>query len=63
MREHIIGTRVRAAVVETIIMMLTIQPNCLNIVPAIPVIIVRGRNTQSIVRVEAITEIATSGVP
>ena len=32
-------------------------------IPAIPLIIVKGMNTQSIVRVEAITEIPTSAVP
>ena len=61
--EHIIGTSVKAAVVETTMMMLTIQPSCLNITPAIPEIIVNGTNTQSIVSVEAITEIPTSEVP
>ena len=62
MREHSIGTRVSAAVVETIMMMLTIQPSCLNMMPAMPVIMVRGRNTQSMVKVDAITEMATSEV-
>ena len=61
--EQSIGTRVSAAVVEMIMMMLTIQPSCLNMIPAIPETMVRGRNTQSIVRVEAITEIPTSEVP
>ena len=57
------GTRVRAAVVDTIMMMETIQPSCLNMTPAIPVIMVRGRNTHSMVSVDAITEIPTSAVP
>ena len=61
--EHSIGTRVRAAVVDTIMMMDTIQPSCLNMMPAMPEIIVSGRNTHSIVRVEAMTEIPTSAVP
>ena len=61
--EQSIGTRVSAAVVEMIMMMLTIQPSCLNMIPAIPETMVRGRNTQSIVNVEAITEIPTSEVP
>ena len=60
--EHIIGTRVRAAVVDTIIMRETIHPSCLNRIPAIPLTIVMGMNTHSIVRVEAITEMATSDV-
>ena len=62
-REQSMGTRVRAAVVDTIIMMLTIHPSCLNIIPAMPLIIVSGRNTHSMVRVDAITEIPTSDVP
>ena len=62
-REHSVGTRVRAAVVDTIIMMDTIQPSWRNIKPVIPLIIVSGRNTHSIVRVDAITEIPTSDVP
>ena len=62
-RAHRVGTRVSAAVVDTIIMMETIQPSCLNIMPAIPVIIVRGRNTHSMVSVDAITDIPTSAVP
>ena len=61
--EQSIGTRVRAAVVEMIMMMVTMNPSCLNMIPAIPDTMVRGRNTQSIVRVEAITDMATSDVP
>ena len=61
--EHSIGTRVRAAVVDTIMMMDTIQPSWRNMMPAMPEIIVSGRNTHSIVSVEAITEIPTSAVP
>ena len=60
--EQSIGTRVRAAVVETIMMIATIHPSCLKRIPAIPDIIVRGTNTQSMVRVEAMTEIPTSEV-
>ena len=44
-------------------MMLTIHPSWLNMIPAIPLTRVRGRNTQSIVSVEAITEMPTSPVP
>ena len=62
-RAHRVGTRVRAAVVDTIMMMETIQPSCLNMIPAIPVIMVSGRNTHSMVSVDAITEIPTSAVP
>ena len=61
--EHSMGTRVSAATVDTIIMMETIQPSCLNMMPAMPEIMVRGRNTHSIVSVEAMTEIPTSAVP
>ena len=39
-----------------------IQPNSLNITPVIPEIIVSGKNTASIVSVDAITETATSFV-
>ena len=62
MREHIIGTKVRAPVVDTTMMMDTIQPNCLNITPVVPLIMVRGRNTANMVKVEAITESCTSCV-
>ena len=58
-----IGVSVSAARIDRIIMMLTIQPNCLNSTPAIPVTMVRGRNTARIVSVEAITERPTSFVP
>ena len=61
--EHIIGISDKAAIVDTIMMIHIIQPNCLNNTPAIPLIIVNGKNTASIVRVEATTEIATSFVP
>ena len=61
--EHIIGINVSAAVVDTTIMIHIIQPSCLKSTPAIPLIIVRGKNTASIVSVEAITETATSFVP
>ena len=49
--------------VEIIIMIQTIQPNCLNSTPVIPVTRVSGKNTAISVRVEAITDIATSLVP
>ena len=62
-RAHSMGTRVRAAVVETIMMMDTIQPSWRNMMPAMPEIMVRGRNTHSMVSVEAMTEIPTSAVP
>ena len=61
--EHIIGTRVSAAVVDTIIMKLTMNPSWRNIIPAIPETRVKGRNTQSIVNVDAMMEIPTSLVP
>ena len=62
MFEQSIGISDNAPTVDTIIMILTIQPNCLNIIPAIPLIIVSGINTANIVSVDAITEIATSFV-
>ena len=62
MREHIIGTKVKAPVVDTTIMIETIQPNCLNITPVVPLIIVKGRNTANMVSVEAITDSCTSWV-
>ena len=43
-------------------MILVIHPSCLNMIPAIPLMIVRGMNTASIVNVDAITEIPTSWV-
>ena len=57
-----LGISVSAPIVDTIMMILVIHPSCLNMRPAIPLIIVRGRNTASIVKVEAITEIPTSCV-
>ena len=45
------------------IMMVTIQPNCSNKIPAKPVVIVMGRNTATIVRVEATIDNETSSVP
>jgi len=62
-REQSMGTKVSAAATEMIMMMLTIHPSCWNMIPAMPLIIVRGRNTQSIVSVDAITEMPTSEVP
>ena len=49
-----------APMVDTDRMIVTIHPNCLNMIPAIPLIMVNGRNTAIVVSVEAITEIATS---
>ena len=43
-------------------MMETIQPNCLNITPAVPLIMVSGRNTANIVKVDAMTDSCTSWV-
>ena len=63
MREHIIGISVNAAVIDTTMITHIIQPNCLKSTPAIPVIMVSGKNTASMVRVDATTEIATSFVP
>ena len=60
--EHIIGTKVKAPQVETIMMMETIQPNWRNITPVTPLIMVNGRNTANMVKVEAITESCTSWV-
>ena len=57
-----IGVNERALVVEMVIMIHIIQPNCLKSTPDIPVTIVNGKNTAIIVNVEAITEIATSFV-
>ena len=61
--EHIIGVSESADAVETTMMIQIIQPNCLNIIPAIPVIIVNGKNTAISVRVVAITATPTSLVP
>ena len=49
--------------VDTVIITHIIQPNCSKSTPAIPVTIVKGKNTAIMVNVEAITEIATSLVP
>ncbi len=57
------GVSDNAATVEMNIMAHIIHPNCLNITPDIPLTIVSGKNTAIMVRVEAITEIATSLVP
>ena len=61
--DAITGTSVRASAVDTIMMMLTIHPSWRNIIPAMPDTMVRGRNTQRVVRVEPIIEPATSDVP
>ena len=52
----------RAEIVEMVMMIHIIQPNCLKSTPAIPVTIVNGKNTAIMVKVEATTEIATSCV-
>ena len=54
------GVSVRAAMVETELMMATIHPNCLKISPAIPPTMVRGMKTASRVSVEAMMEMETS---
>ena len=57
------GVRLRAQVVEMIIMMVTIQPSWRKSTPVMPVTRVRGKNTAISVSVEAMTETATSLVP
>lgn len=49
-----------AAMVETVSVIDTIQPSELKSTPAIPLIIVRGRNTAIVVNVDAITDTPTS---
>ena len=58
--EHNTGVKVIAAMVETVSVMVTIQPIELNKIPAIPCTIVKGRNTAIVVSVPPITEIPTS---
>ena len=54
--------KVNAAAIETVKVIVTIQPIGLNNTPAIPSIIVRGRNTAKVVKVEAIIDTPTSFV-
>ena len=61
-KEQSIGVKVRAEIVEMVMMIHIIQPSCLKSTPAIPVTIVNGKNTAIMVNVEATTEIATSCV-
>ena len=61
--EHIIGVKVRAEVVETVMMIHIIQPSSLKSTPVMPDTMVNGKNTPIMVRVDAITEMATSFVP
>ena len=58
--EQSIGVREIATTVDVHTTMVTIQPNSLNIIPAIPVSIVRGTNTATITKVVAITDVQTS---
>ena len=55
-----LGVSVIATKVETHTTMVTIQPNSLNITPAIPPTKVNGKNTATITKVVAITETHTS---
>ena len=57
------GVNDKAATVEINMMAHIIQPSCLKSTPDIPLTIVNGKNTAIMVKVEAITEIATSLVP
>ena len=58
--EHSMGVREMATTVEVHTMMVTSHPSSLNIMPAIPVSIVRGTNTTTITRVVAMTDTQTS---
>ena len=60
MREQSIGVRVSDTTSEMAMMIHIIQPSCLNITPAIPDIMVSGKNTANMVIVDAITDTATS---
>ena len=57
------GVSVRAHIMEMVIIIVTIQPSCANITPAIPLTIVNGRNTAIMVSVEATIDSPTSFVP
>jgi hypothetical protein len=56
----IIGVSVIAAVVDTQTTMVTIHPNSRNKIPAIPGIMVKGKNTATTTNVVAITDNHTS---
>ncbi len=55
-----IGVSEMAISVEVEVTMVTIQPNSLNMIPAIPVSVVRGINTAANTKVVAITDTHTS---
>ena len=57
------GVSASAQMSDSTIMMVTIQPNCLNSTPVIPLTSVSGKNTAISVNVDAITDRATSLVP
>ena len=57
------GVSIKAQMSDSTIMMVTIQPSCLNSTPVIPLTMVNGKNTAISVSVDAITERATSLVP
>jgi len=54
------GVRVMAATVEVTTVMVTIQPNSLNMTPIMPPTMVRGKNTATITKVDRMTETQTS---
>ena len=58
--EQSVGVSVIAPMVDTAKMIVTIQPSCSNMIPAMPCTIVNGKNTAIVVSVDAITEMATS---
>ena len=58
--DDIIGVNEIAIVVEVHTTIVTIQPNSLNKIPAIPLNMVSGTNTTTITNVVAITEVHTS---
>ena len=61
--EQSIGVSDRAQTVDIIIMIVTIHPSWRKSTPVMPVTSVRGKNTAISVRVDAITDTATSLVP
>jgi len=58
-----IGVSEIAVTVEVQTVIQTIQPNCLNKIPVIPVTNVKGKNTATVTSVVTITEVHTSLVP
>jgi hypothetical protein len=60
MSEQSTGVKVSAAAIETVRVIVTIQPIGVNITPAIPSIIVSGKNTARVVNVEAMIDRPTS---